>query len=86
MPHGTVAIVELSTDANKMHQNVAFSEIKLQNFLGSGLCPLPTPHRSVFEEFNRRLSFVYRGPIHITTLIITVGYPLSFGYLVTYNC
>jgi len=59
-PMGQWPQIMVTTDANKMHQNVAFSGIKFHNFLGKGHS-LPTPHRSVFEEFsrfNRRLTFV----------------------------
>jgi len=39
--------IMVTTDGNKMHQNVAFPGIKFQNFLGRCHSPLPTaPHHT----------------------------------------
>jgi len=67
----------VTTDTNKMHQNVAFPGIKIPKF---------SPHTSPqffeeFSQFNHRLSFVCGG-ILTKTLIITV---LSVFWLLRYN-
>jgi len=60
-PMGQWSQIMVTTEGNKMHQNVAFPGIKFQNFLERGYNHLPTPQRSFSEEFsrfNRRLSLV----------------------------
>ena len=81
-PVGQWLQIMVTTDANKMHQNVAFAGIKFQNFLG------PSPHTAAFLTSFGGLIIAFRlcrGLMAYTdkNANITV---LPFFWLFHYDC